>query len=94
MFEVDPRLKFSGEHDPADCIFLGKKGDQSAFFWGGGALPFWGSKFVFQYPVAIMLILVCIYMFTAMTNRLQLFTKSKMTAVCPNIQNGGQTNTF
>ena len=48
MFEVVSRLKFSGEHDPAGCIL--KKGAQSAF--SGGVPPFWGSKFVFQYPVA------------------------------------------
>ena len=47
MFEVVSGLKFSGEHDPAGRFL--KRGPKVLF---PGVPPFWGSKFVFQYPVA------------------------------------------
>ena len=67
MFEVDSRLKFSGEHDPAGCIL--KKGAQSAF--SGGYPNFGGRNSFFSILWPILVSLVCIYMFSAMTNRLQ-----------------------
>ena len=67
LFEVVSRLKFSGEHDPAGRFL--KKGAQSAFF--PGVLPLWGLTLFFSILWPIMVILVCIYMFSGITNRLQ-----------------------
>ena len=63
IFEIDSRLKFSGEYDAAGCIL--KKGAQSAFF--RGVLPFWGSKFGFQYLMSNYgYFFVCVCMFSGM----------------------------
>ena len=74
MFEDVSWPKFSGEHDPAGRFL--KKGAQSAF--PGGA-PFWGSKFVFQYPVAY---------FGNFGVYLYVFSHDKLIAIIFKIQNG------
>ena len=66
MFEVVPSPKSSGEHDPAGRFL--KKGAQSAF--SGGAPILGGRNSFLSIPWPIMVILVCNYMFSAMTNRL------------------------
>ena len=69
MFEVVSRLKFSGEHDPVGCCCFFFKGTQSAF--SGGCPHFGGRNSFFNTLWPILVIMVCIYVFSVMTNRLQ-----------------------
>ena len=71
MFEVVSRLKFSGEHDPAGRFL--KKGAQSAF--SRGCPHFGGLNSFFSIVWSILVILVCIYMFSAITKSIAIIFK-------------------
>ena len=64
MFEVDSRVKFSGEHDPVRRVL--KKCAQSAFSGGATILGVEIGLFSIRWPIWV--ILVSMYMFSAMRN--------------------------
>ena len=89
LFEGVSRPTFSGKYDPARRFL--KKGPK---YFSRGCSHFGVRNWFYSILWPIMVILVSIYMFQVMTNRLQQFSKFKMAAFCPKFQNGAQNDTF